>query len=284
MSQSSIYGSYHVQGPNSSASVHNLHNYFINTVAYSLIWSHDTVDTSTKVTVIPKFSDCLRDRDAIFAHFVTSRKQHMDLIDHPQFISFICGVELVLWLDEYTRREHPTIRDIETRTGHGNWKTPGKAQLGTEELAELSKQTGAILSRLVSVARHIYIAKSFFEDITLPPQSAAELRPSSEIKISEASVLLRCQLNSAELYTSYHQERVRIQQSVISPSSSPTFRSIPNQAKIFNLLSREDTNTNTAIAIATKKDGSAMKTIAVMTMAFLPATFFAALFVIPLLQ
>jgi Mg2+ and Co2+ transporter CorA len=38
------------------------------------------------------------------------------------------------------------------------------------------------------------------------------------------------------------------------------------------------------IASATGKDSSAMKTIATMTMAFLPATFFAALFAVPSLK
>jgi len=57
-----------------------------------------------------------------------------------------------------------------------------------------------------------------------------------------------------------------------------------NSVKIFNLMGREDANASKAIATAAKKDSSAMKTIAVMTMAFLPATFFAALFAIPLLQ
>jgi Mg2+ and Co2+ transporter CorA len=57
------------------------------------------------------------------------------------------------------------------------------------------------------------------------------------------------------------------------------------------LLTHEDAITNIGIASssrqlaeATKQDSSTMKTIAVMTMAFLPATFFAALFAVPSLQ
>jgi Mg2+ and Co2+ transporter CorA len=49
-------------------------------------------------------------------------------------------------------------------------------------------------------------------------------------------------------------------------------------------LSREDVNTSKNIAQAAKDDSYAMKTVAVMTVAFLPATFFAALFAMPLLQ
>lgn len=39
-----------------------------------------------------------------------------------------------------------------------------------------------------------------------------------------------------------------------------------------------------AIAEATKRDSSAMKTIAIMTMAFLPATFLATFFALPVLE
>jgi hypothetical protein len=56
-------------------------------------------------------------------------------------------------------------------------------------------------------------------------------------------------------------------------------------------LTHEDANTNINLATAStnlttemKKDSAAMKTIAIMTMAFLPSTFFAALFSIPSLK
>ena len=62
-------------------------------------------------------------------------------------------------------------------------------------------------------------------------------------------------------------------------------------SKIFALLTHEDSVSNLkaadasmAIAAATKRDSSAMKTIAFMTMAFLPATFLAAFFAFPVLE
>jgi hypothetical protein len=54
--------------------------------------------------------------------------------------------------------------------------------------------------------------------------------------------------------------------------------------KLFNLITRGDVQASIDIARAAKADGSSMKTVAVMTMAFLPATFFAALFAVPMLQ
>ena len=61
--------------------------------------------------------------------------------------------------------------------------------------------------------------------------------------------------------------------------------------KLFNLIAREEArasiklaDSTLKIAAAAKSDSGAMKTVAVMTMLFLPATFFAALFSMPLLQ
>lgn len=61
--------------------------------------------------------------------------------------------------------------------------------------------------------------------------------------------------------------------------------------QIYNLIAREDAQASlelarnsVEIAQRAKEDSSAMKTVAIMTMAFLPATFFAALFAMPTLQ
>jgi hypothetical protein len=57
---------------------------------------------------------------------------------------------------------------------------------------------------------------------------------------------------------------------------------------LFSIVNRVDAQANidhakvdVDFAKAAKEDSSAMKTIAIMTMAFLPATFFAALFALP---
>jgi hypothetical protein len=64
-----------------------------------------------------------------------------------------------------------------------------------------------------------------------------------------------------------------------------------NDNQLFNLIARQDVNASIelakdsrTIALAAKNDSSSMKTIAVMTMLFLPATFFAALFSTPMLD
>ena len=61
------------------------------------------------------------------------------------------------------------------------------------------------------------------------------------------------------------------------------------RSEIYNLLAREDSALNARIAeyssdiaLATKRDSDSMKTMAALTMAFLPGTWVAALFAMPL--
>jgi Mg2+ and Co2+ transporter CorA len=54
--------------------------------------------------------------------------------------------------------------------------------------------------------------------------------------------------------------------------------------QVFNLVTQQDATTSTAIAEETKADGAAMKTIAALTMLFLPGTFLASVFSMPMLE
>jgi Mg2+ and Co2+ transporter CorA len=55
-------------------------------------------------------------------------------------------------------------------------------------------------------------------------------------------------------------------------------------SQVFNLVTQQDATTSTAIAEETKADGAAMKTIAALTMVFLPGTFLASVFSMPMLE
>ena len=55
-------------------------------------------------------------------------------------------------------------------------------------------------------------------------------------------------------------------------------------SQVFNLVTQQDATTSTAIAEEAKADGAAMKTIAALTMVFLPGTFLASVFSMPMLE
>ncbi|OAG11001.1 uncharacterized protein CC84DRAFT_1238264 [Paraphaeosphaeria sporulosa] len=53
---------------------------------------------------------------------------------------------------------------------------------------------------------------------------------------------------------------------------------------VFNLVTQQDSSTSTTIAREAKADGSAMRTIATLTMVFLPGTFVSSVFSMPILE
>src|SRR5262245_53492423 len=85
--------------------------------------------------------------------------------------------------------------------------------------------------------------------------------------------------------------KVRLESYVMGPFCFTRLFAVANTEQVSDLISHEDARAtiqlsvaNQDIALSTKKDSTAMKTVAVMTMVFLPATFFAALFAVPTLK
>ncbi|RAK98094.1 uncharacterized protein BO80DRAFT_467229 [Aspergillus ibericus CBS 121593] len=71
----------------------------------------------------------------------------------------------------------------------------------------------------------------------------------------------------------------------INTDNSTSFdKSSHRSRKLFALLTHEDAAASTDLAEASKRDSSAMKAITILTMLFLPATFFATLFMVPTLR
>ncbi|KAK8103145.1 hypothetical protein PG984_016291 [Apiospora sp. TS-2023a] len=71
----------------------------------------------------------------------------------------------------------------------------------------------------------------------------------------------------------------------VNESALSTQKRAKAQANVISgLIAREDTRIGHVLADRARRDGSTMKVIALMTMAFLPATFFAALWSIPVLE
>lgn len=118
------------------------------------------------------------------------------------------------------------------------------------------------------------------ELISLPPFR----RPVEEGVVSSLSLCASLSRESLEQARTLR-NRVRIQLSVVSHIRSPVdwFQCCSRTVlKVANLISQNDSRTNIAIANAsrrigfeTRRDSDAMKTIAALTMVFLPGTFVA---------
>ncbi|CZR66283.1 uncharacterized protein PAC_16184 [Phialocephala subalpina] len=275
MLRCAIYGFYQRDQPLVPPLQGSLYSFYVHTTSYSILWSYNTHTSSTRAIIITRGCDRLKDRDAIFYQFLQSLDRHKVLINEPLFLSFLVGVDLVEWIDDNISEELISIRNIEAGTGHSVWVYPGETYQSpnAEELAEMSKHLGASCLGLANVIRHVSIAKKLLKELvkrkdpsrdTTAGSAKAESHSSVET-IADAAVMLHAQNGSAEQQAVYLQERARTQQSII-----------------FCLLSREDANASKQLAEAAMKDSYSMKAIAIMTMLFLPATFFAALFALPL--
>ncbi|KAF1828509.1 hypothetical protein BDW02DRAFT_226889 [Decorospora gaudefroyi] len=248
-----------------------LYTCYLHTVMYTALWSYDFRTTVTKVLIIPR--ELSSNPERVFNGFLNTMKYQKDLVDDWRFCSFLSGVQLVRWIEGTAGENLIRIRNVEITTGHGAWRLNDSGPSPTTTtLVREAKELGFVLTALANVVRHASIARTVLNDLTSPQPPSLHQLPSQQSptalnNIADAIALLEDQIQSGELQAGYLQERGRTQQSVI-----------------FNLLARDDARTSKDIAQQAQKDSYSMKTIAIMTMMFLPPTFFATLFSLPLLK
>ncbi|OAL48231.1 hypothetical protein IQ07DRAFT_633218 [Pyrenochaeta sp. DS3sAY3a] len=276
-----------------------LDNYYLNTISYTLLWSFDYTKKITKAIIIPRETN-LDNPNLVYNNFLRSLKYQTNLIDDWRFFIFFCAAHIAQWIDHEVRLGLNRVRDIESTTEYGGWVKSN--EINSEEinhppemneLIKISKDSGNILTSLANVANHASIAKSMVTDLSPRTQTGAQqgsanaaapnpinakptTTPGSHVplvnqllsdEMSDAVAILKGQVDAGVLQANYLQERARIQHSVI-----------------FNLLTRQDAESSKEIAQTALKDSFSMKTIAIMTMIFLPPTFFATLFAVPTLK
>ncbi|KAK4161621.1 hypothetical protein QBC43DRAFT_323322 [Cladorrhinum sp. PSN259] len=252
---------------------------FLGNSWYALVWTFDP-DT---VTTTALFLD--RRRRHVFARFTDVLHEFRSLACTPSLLSFVSCYFLLQFCDLDTGGwEIGTVRNVEQRTGFGPHPMGYR---GLEPLSLLKNfdinQLTSWLQAVNEVAgnagnriRHMNTCLSVLKII------CDEHRRGEQHGIS-GQALDRCQDCLATIikaipaverhmlayvdYLSFLKERSERLSTVVRP-----------------LLTHEDAHASIDLAAASRRDGSSMKTIAVMTMVFLPATFYAALFAVPSLQ
>ncbi|KAK8074241.1 hypothetical protein PG994_005140 [Apiospora phragmitis] len=101
--------------------------------------------------------------------------------------------------------------------------------------------------------------------------------------------LLRARIHTVNESALSTQKRAKAQANVVSfrclfTEHDLLYNTRLTKLQVSGLIAREDTRIGHTLADRARRDGSTMKVIALMTMAFLPATFFAALWSIPVLE
>ena len=219
----------------------------------------------------------------VFTALKTEMERQSSLVDHPLFLAFVESIYLTGLVHTNIHNAENVIFRIEDQTKHGPWtesSTYGSAPVidGDETLAALSRSTSSVVSLLAFHSRRLCIAEQLLEALLGGKADHLMLghanQESELLSMRQAALLLDSTIETNQVYIRFLQERSKTQLSVL-----------------FNLIAQRDANANIelakdsrTIALASQQDSDAMKTIAIMTMFFLPGTFFAALFATPLLQ
>ncbi|OBT40264.1 hypothetical protein VE00_09866 [Pseudogymnoascus sp. WSF 3629] len=243
---------------------------YINDVPYMLLWSVNPTKIYTRAIL-------LCSNKAIhsnFAQFRNALDMNKHLIGEPSFLPVTSALLTVHNVHRHINKQRMEVRKIEVKFGFSTWNYP-ELTIGSIDGVDVSQLTGytkLIASSLVAIGdmkRRLKLTELLLksvEDKECGPMKRKN--GSSEVRLlQETRQQLALQIQCAQIQNDYLENRAKNQFTVL-----------------FNLINQRDATTNINLAAQAKEDSSAMKTIAVMTMAFLPGTFFAALFAVPSLQ
>ncbi|KAF2667557.1 hypothetical protein BT63DRAFT_480505 [Microthyrium microscopicum] len=269
---------FHRIGPLERTDVASPVNFYINIRGSHLVcWSYSPADAITNALFI------CRPGTLRYESFLGELRLQKTLIDQPLLVGFVCGIDLMKQIDREINDEvFASLLNVESKTSHSSWSAHEQPHRRTNLaiLSNIMSATAVVISlhlRYWELMRSIISAlceqpSEKWQD-TLGKQRWAELLENFEV-LHEATCVIHSSVTTGMAFTESLQQRTKTQLSVL-----------------FNLIAKEDANANIelakdskTLAISSKHDSSSMKTVAVMTMAFLPGTFFAALFALPLLQ
>ncbi|PHH90119.1 hypothetical protein CDD83_4465 [Cordyceps sp. RAO-2017] len=271
-------GFHHFAGPGAGCC------YYIGTAWYALVWTFRPDDGSTNAVFIH------RRGDRTYQGFVRILDTYARYLLTPESLIFVSVLHQIRLSDlETAEREAITIRQIENATGYrwnpersaaaavsGSWGGP---QFQIADVAHWSQKVGEILGHVSNKIRHqnlalsllAHLAREFAARLERPADDDDDGQTGRVEDLCEAIPVLERKVRAYEGYLLFLQDRSRNLSSVL-----------------FAILTHKDAvagmqlaQTSHELAETARRDTSSMKTLAVMTMAFLPGTFFATLFALP---
>ncbi|KAI1124682.1 hypothetical protein F5Y10DRAFT_284834 [Nemania abortiva] len=254
-------------------------SYYIGTALYILMWSFDRATRKTRAILLS--------RDFISTEELGSLRRllqlEVDKLHSPFLLAWVSLVHLSNWMDSSTYYLLTNIRQLEELTGYGPYgRKNSSSEIPIDRLTQASKNIGYVQVNLANQLRHVTIGTAIATHLATRAAKITDYAVESytqkcKTELDEFSSTipsLQRSLNDSSAYVYYLQERVRSQNTVV-----------------YALMTHEDARINISLAKASKelaeaakKDSSSMKSIAIMTMLFLPGTYFAALWAVPSLK
>ncbi|KAH8674228.1 hypothetical protein BX600DRAFT_227290 [Xylariales sp. PMI_506] len=273
------------------------YSFMIKDYLYMLAWSFHPETLETRALLAERSEYCshssLRTRDRKFG-IPGLRKAHLY---HPLFLAYVGLVDFVFYFDFVIIDGSVNIGDVEKSTGHGFWvkvqerqstrvESKPDTEIETNLLVKAQRDIVAITGVFANLWKSVSIAKTVAEtldNLETWERTFLDLNPHADCRnyhqecaksIRSAVGLLKLRIKTIEQSGKAIDDRAAAQSNIVSALL----------LRVDNGLSHSIAVANTAIAEATMRDSKDMKAIAIMTMAFLPSTFVAALFAVPSLQ
>ncbi|KAK4443889.1 hypothetical protein QBC34DRAFT_361252 [Podospora aff. communis PSN243] len=190
------------------------------------------------------------------------------------YVPFVLATSSLRWMEGRLDRILNVVRDVEERTGHGTWGA-GWFREGRDSIPNLTAKLGTNLNVVAVLPVHLRTVNCTFSHMERLAGRGRESK-SEHLQVREASMIRAIRILREECLAVT--ERCPVVETRVRSQSSVLFAFLTHEDSKINI---EIANASKALTEATRQDGSSMKTIAVLTMAFLPATFLAALFSIP---
>ncbi|KAK7431733.1 hypothetical protein QQZ08_001670 [Neonectria magnoliae] len=254
------------------------------------VWSHTRFEDPTSLRQSATYGIVLaKEKQKVVLKRLLHSKWQPNFSTHEMFpaflYSFMLSAEIEMTLEGMKRR----IQEVETRTGYASFETKRK-RAASGELGVLSAEMSGYASRLASAERKSVALEKLMAFIleksggqeataatTVAPTGATGAKVATPVIMgtpgtaSDGNSLMRN-------HTTVLQQRLGMQ--VLDKTYTLKRVQIQIEALV-NLIGQHDSINNTDIALSSHRDASSMKTLAVVTMFFLPGSFIAALFSTP---
>ncbi|KAH7120662.1 hypothetical protein EDB81DRAFT_766714 [Dactylonectria macrodidyma] len=255
------YGYYH----SGQMTGNGVATYYLGTSLVLTIWTtrQEQSGFATKCVILVPVGDVFGGATMAFsqlARLMTNFELFKNDSHSVLYLPFVLSVDAFTWRERDLMRGLDTIRAVESKTGHGLW-IPSHFEAGRDDITNLTARLGSALNGVGNTIKHLNIIESVWSHLERLSDEMSDTEKSEETHVSNNSILsaidiLRQQSSNASGQAQYLELRIRSQFSVL-----------------FALLSHEDAKINIEVASASKdlaeaarRDGSSMKTIAVLTM------------------
>ncbi|PNH38239.1 hypothetical protein VD0004_g8586 [Verticillium dahliae] len=268
----SSYGFHHYDEP-----YRGTYSFYIGTYVFALAWSFNPATMKTNAILLLRNTPVLRHGTLALTSIQKTLNLYSRCIHSPFFLLFVVFVNLCRMSQYAIYTIVNDLRSVETLTGHGPGNGPiaidkqGYTQPTIDKLSRAAQNVANTQVHIANLVRHDAYIKDMAQYLE-QPDLVAKWRD----------------LAPADLATPWNLAFATLSPQVpplkkLTSDLAPSLRYLETRAGcqssvIRSMMTHEDARLGAELAEAARKDSSAMRSIAMMTMLFLPGAFFAAIF------